>query len=587
MAAESEVSIQTALRQVKRKRHFNIEILPALTLGGPAFFLLLMFLIGPFFLGIWYSFTDQRLISPKPAEFVGLRNYERMLKLSLLTLDPLVDEETGEYQRDETGNLEFPRSRQYTRDEENYPQYAGLREWFKVDVGNRRYVVLAGDPDFYRSLRNIFMFAIVVIPLQSGLGLVLALLVNQKLAGKNFFRTIYFSPVVTSMVVISIVWTFLYDYHNGMVNQFLSSFSLGPVNWLGDPKIAMWAIIIMSVWQGVGFQMVLWLAGLQGIPEVLSWRHLPIALYPDEVGNIFSGSAVIDWKDTAGFGAEAMVAIFTHESQGRQMQSLAYSTDQGRTWHKYDANPVLDPPNNIKNFRDPKVLWYDAGDGAGHWVMSVAAGNVILFYSSPDMKNWEPTGGFGLGYSATCGVWETPDLFELPVDGGPETRWVLAVGIGGCAPGGGSGVQYFIGAFDGATFSSENPQETVLWADYGADFYAAQSWSDAPGGRRIWVGWMNNWLYAQDIPTSSWRGALTIPRELALTNTPQGVRLVQRPVPELQQLRGEHWDWEADHRRRRFTGRGERRDVGDQRQVPGGRHDDRRPYRSPRAQRGR
>lgn len=264
MAVESGVSTQAELRQAH-----SSQILPALMLGGPAFLLLLLFLIGPFFAGIWYSFTDQRLISPKPAEFVGLRNYERMLKLSLLTLEPLVDTETGEYLRDETGNLAFPRSRQFTRDEENYPQYAGLREWFKVDLGERRYVVLAGDPDFYRSLRNIFMFAIVVIPLQSGLGLVLALLVNQKLAGRNFFRTIYFSPVVTSMVVISIVWTFLYDYHNGLVNQFLASFSLGPVNWLGNPKIAMWAIIIMSVWQGVGFQMVLWLAGLQGIPEVL------------------------------------------------------------------------------------------------------------------------------------------------------------------------------------------------------------------------------------------------------------------------------------------------------------------------------
>ena len=280
--------------------------------------------------------------------------------------------------------------------------------------------------------------------------------------------------------------------------------------------------------------------------DLVNWQYLPIALYPDEIGTIFSGSAVVDWQDTAGFGAEALVAIFTHAAGNRQMQSLAYSTDRGRTWQKYDGNPVIEPPNNIRNFRDPKVFWYDENGGVGHWVMSVAAGNIILFYTSPDLVNWESSGGFGLGYGAMCGVWETPDLFELPVDGGPETRWVLAVGIGGCAPGGGSGVQYFVGDFDGEAFTSENPKDTVLWADFGADFYAAQSWSDAPEDRRIWLAWMNNWPYAQDIPTSTWRGAFTIPREVALTTTPQGIRLAQQPVPELAERRGEHRHWENE-----------------------------------------
>jgi fructan beta-fructosidase len=278
--------------------------------------------------------------------------------------------------------------------------------------------------------------------------------------------------------------------------------------------------------------------------DLVNWQHLPIALYPDDIGAIFSGSAVVDWENAAGFGKEALVAVFTHAAGNRQMQSLAYCTARGRTWRKYEQNPVIEPPNNIKNFRDPKVFWYGENGSVGHWVMSVAAGNIILFYASPDLKNWEATGGFGLGYGATCGIWETPDLFELPVDGGPENRWVLAVGIGGCAPGGGSGVQYFVGAFDGKTFTSENPKETVLWADYGADFYAAQSWNDAPDGRRIWLAWMNNWAYAQDIPTSTWRGAFTIPRELSLVDTPQGIRLVQRPVAELQSLRGKHWEWQ-------------------------------------------
>ncbi len=176
--------------------------------------------------------------------------------------------------------------------------------------------------------------------------------------------------------------------------------------------------------------------------------------------------------------------------------------------------------------------------------MAVAAGNIILFYTSPDLKNWASASGFGLGYGSIAGVWETPDLFKLPVDGGPNTRWVLSVGVGNGAPAGGTGIQYFVGNFDGKTFTSENPKQTILWADFGADFYAAQDWNNAPDGHHIWTAWMNNWTYAQNIPTSTWRGALTLPRELALITTPQGIRLVQRPITELQRLRGEHWGWQ-------------------------------------------
>jgi multiple sugar transport system permease protein len=244
-------------------------LVPAILLGGPAFLLLLVFLIGPFVAGVSYSFTNQRLISANPTEFVGLRNYSRLLRISYLTLDPVTDAKTGEPIRDSSGNLEYPRSREFTRDAVKYPQYSGLREWFFVPWGSQRLVILAGDPVFMKSLGNNIFFSVVVIPLQSFIGLMLALLVNQKLKGRNFFRTIYFSPVVTSMVVVSIVWRFLYDLHHGMINQFLANFALGPVDWLGNPNVAMWAIIIMSVWQGAGFQMILFLAGLQGIPEQL------------------------------------------------------------------------------------------------------------------------------------------------------------------------------------------------------------------------------------------------------------------------------------------------------------------------------
>lgn len=245
------------------------DLWPALLLSAPALVLLLVFLIGPFMAGVSYSFTNQRLISGNPTEFVGLRNYQRLLTVKVLTLDPEMDSATGQLLKDESGHLTYPRSRGFTRDQEKYPQYYGLREWFNFTWGRQQKVVLAGDPVFMTSLRNNLFFSLVVIPLQTMLGLLLAVLVNQRLKGVNLFRTIYFSPVVTSMVVVSIVWRFLYDLNHGMVNQFLANFAIGPVDWLGNPKVAMWSIIIMSIWQGAGMQMVLFLAGLQNIPDQL------------------------------------------------------------------------------------------------------------------------------------------------------------------------------------------------------------------------------------------------------------------------------------------------------------------------------
>ncbi len=277
--------------------------------------------------------------------------------------------------------------------------------------------------------------------------------------------------------------------------------------------------------------------------DLVNWQHLPVALAPDDKGNIFSGSGVIDQANTAGLGAGALVAVFTHDLDGAQRQSLAYSTDRGQTWTKYAGNPVLNAPNNLKDFRDPKVFWYDDA-GAGHWVMLVAAGAIILFYTSPDLKHWTAGGSFGHGYGSTAGVWETPDLFKLPLDGSPQSRWLLTTSVMNGAPSGGGGVQYFVGRFDGQQFTSDNPRETVLWADYGADFFAAQAWNSAPNGRHIWAAWMNRWNYAEKIPTSTWRGALTLPRELALVTTPNGPRLQQQPIAELQRLRSRHWNWQ-------------------------------------------
>ena len=276
--------------------------------------------------------------------------------------------------------------------------------------------------------------------------------------------------------------------------------------------------------------------------DMVNWQHLPIALHPDEHGMIFSGSAIVDAHNTAGFGKEAMIAIFTYnnhtynDKKRVEDQNLAYSIDRGRTWTKYAGNPIVPHPGNLTDFRDPKVFWHE-----DHWVMALAAGDRVLFYISADLKHWKQSGTFGNGeYGSTVGVWETPDLFKLTVDTTTQTRWVLTVGVGKGGPAGGSGTQYFIGDFDGQTFTSEDPKETILWADHGADYYAPQSWNHEPNDRRIMLGWMNNWQYATTVPAFEFRGSFSLPRELSLTQTQNGIRLIQTPIPELQSLRGTH-----------------------------------------------
>jgi fructan beta-fructosidase len=285
-------------------------------------------------------------------------------------------------------------------------------------------------------------------------------------------------------------------------------------------------------------------------PDLVHWEHLPVAI-PEEDGVMaFSGSAVVDWKNTSGFGVDGrppLVAVYTGHREKNQSQYLAYSTDRGRTWTRYAGNPVLDI--GAADFRDPKVFWYEPRQT---WVMALALAteHKIRLYASPDLKQWTQLSDFGPA-GATGGVWECPDLFELPVDGDPtNTRWVLIVNLNPGAIAGGSGAQYFVGRFDGTRFTPEAsgvtaatagvPRDSALWADYGKDFYAAVSWSDVPAedGRRIWIGWMNNWQYGNEIPTTPWRSAQSLPRTLALTTTPEGIRLVQQPVSELQRLRG-------------------------------------------------
>lgn len=263
-----------AQSQTQAPDRFNDRQLESITgwlMASPAIVLLLSFLIIPFFFAFIFAFTNQRLISPNPTEFVGTRNFQRLLTVKVLPLEPLVDE-SGQPVLDEEGNYTYPRVREYTRKNPDYPQYNGLQEWTSYNIGETRWVLLAGDAVFIKSLINTFFFTIFIVPLQGGVGLLLALLINQRTRGVNIFRTIYFMPVVVSMVVVSILWSFIYDGQNGLLNNLLTMLTFGnfdPVDWLGNPSTALPSIIVMSAWQGVGFHMIIWLAGLQTIPYVL------------------------------------------------------------------------------------------------------------------------------------------------------------------------------------------------------------------------------------------------------------------------------------------------------------------------------
>jgi sucrose-6-phosphate hydrolase SacC (GH32 family) len=446
-------------------------------------------------------------------------------------------------------------------------------------------------------------------------------------------------------------------------------------------------------------------------PNMVHWQHLPLALAEEDGVMIFSGSAVVDWHNSSGFGKDGkppLVAIYTGcraNSDGTQFECIAFSNDKGRTWTKYSGNPVID--RHSKDFRDPKVQWFEPTKS---WVMTVSlsAEHQVCFYGSDNLKDWKLLSQFGPA-GATAGVWECPDLFELPLEGTHEKRWALAVNMNPGSIAGGSGGQYFIGQFDGTKFTADpgsimkptpefvpegrvladfegkdygdwkttgeafgpgpaqgrlgdqNPvdgylghglvnsyyhgdattgtltspefeitqpflnfligggsqketrmdllvagkvvrtatgsdaerlawsswdvreflnqkaalqivdnatggwghinvdqimladaparpaSEAALWFDYGKDYYAAVSWSDIPksDGRRLWIGWMNNWQYGGDEPTSPWRSAMSIPRQPGLRRTAEGIRLVQKPVREMEQLRDRHFTFKG------------------------------------------
>ena len=269
--------------------------------------------------------------------------------------------------------------------------------------------------------------------------------------------------------------------------------------------------------------------------DLMHWVEQPIALYPDSIGLIFSGSAVVDKNNTSGFGKKGqvpLVAIFTHHNmEGEkakrndfQNQSIAYSLDDGKTWTKYAGNPVLRNPGII-DFRDPKVMWYEAQK---KWVMTLATKDRVTFYSSPNLKDWTKETEFGETLGAHGGVWECPDLFALDDNG--KKVWVLTVSINPGGPNKGSATQYFLGDFDGKTFTPISTD--IKWIDYGTDDYAGVTWSNT-ANRKIFLGWMSNWQYARDVPTIKWRSATTIPRELKLKHIDKELFLTSQPVAEL------------------------------------------------------
>lgn len=285
--------------------------------------------------------------------------------------------------------------------------------------------------------------------------------------------------------------------------------------------------------------------------DMIKWEEQAIAIYPDKDKYIFSGSAVVDINNTSGLGigkSAPIVAIYTLHDMTKEkenkidveQQDIAFSNDNGFTWQKFEeGNPVLKNPG-IRDFRDPKVTW-----DATHkqWVMALAAQDRTQFYSSENLKNWNYLSEFGKNIGAHGGVWECPDFFQMKVEGSNDTKWVLIQSLNPGGANGGSGTQYFIGDFDGKTFTQDSnfakkvEKEKAVWIDYGKDNYAGVTWNNIPSqdGRKLFIGWMSNWDYAQDVPTNAWRSSTTIAREIQLVKKGNEYSLVSIPVKEINQ----------------------------------------------------
>lgn len=269
--------------------------------------------------------------------------------------------------------------------------------------------------------------------------------------------------------------------------------------------------------------------------DLLHWEHLAPAIARDTLGHIFSGSSVIDKRNTAGYGKNAIIALYTNNTNTHEeYQCMAYSTDNGRTFTKYEGNPVLTPFDGLKDFRDPKVFWYDKGKC---WYMIVSADKEMRLYKSKNLKKWDYVSAFGAGYGQQPCQYECPDFFQLPVDGDENNqKWVMLMNINPGCLFGGSATEYFVGDFDGKTFTPLDDPHEAKWLDYGKDHYATVTYSNTPG-RVIAMTWMSNWQYANLTPFKQSRGANGLPRELRLYTKDGHYYVSENVAPEVETLR--------------------------------------------------
>ena len=270
--------------------------------------------------------------------------------------------------------------------------------------------------------------------------------------------------------------------------------------------------------------------------DLIHWQHLDPAIARDTLGHIFSGSSVVDIHNTAGYGKNAIIALYTSASdKNGQIQCMAYSTDNGRTFTKYESNPVLTPFDGLRDFRDPKVFWYEKGKC---WYMIVSADKETRFYKSKNLKKWEYVSAFGNGMGQQPCQYECPDFFQLPVNGDPNNmKWVMIMNINPGCLFGGSATEYFVGDFDGKNFTCTDAHE-AKWMDYGKDHYATVTFSNT-GNRVLAMTWMSNWQYADLTPFKQNRGANGLPRELKLFELDNKYYIQEGVAPEVMALRKE------------------------------------------------
>lgn len=307
--------------------------------------------------------------------------------------------------------------------------------------------------------------------------------------------------------------------------------------WMNDPngmfyKDGVWHLAFQWNPYGSKWENMTW--GHSTSKDLLHWEARNPILYRDDLGSVFSGSAVIDKDNTSGFGKDAVIALFT-SADASQTQSLAHSSDNGMTYTRYEGNPVI---AYERESRDPNMFW-DRDNNRWILLLASALDHEMLIFSSPDLKEWTLESKFGRDYGSQAGVWECPDLIKLPVEGSDKEKWVLICNINPGGPFGGSATQYFIGDFDGTKFICDTPADVTKWMDYGKDHYATVSFSNAPEGRGTVIGWMSNWQYANDVPTQQFRSANTLPRDLKIFRHVDGqLYLASIPSPEVNALRG-------------------------------------------------